>query len=66
MPEHVDIALYRYNMVIALNDCGDGFKAGELFIPDCPGQGFIFPARSEPHSVPPVKHERFVAIFLYE
>lgn len=66
MPEHVDIAMYRYNMVIALSDLGDGFKAGELFIPDQPGQGFIFPARSEPHSVPPVKHERFVAIFLYE
>lgn len=66
MPEHVDIARYRYNMVVALNDEGDGVECSGIFVPDVPGRGIIFPARSEPHRVPPVKHERFVIIYLYE
>lgn len=66
MPEHVDIAQYRYNMVIALSELGDGVECSGVFHPDVAGSGIIFPARSEPHRVPPVKHERYVAIFLYE
>lgn len=66
MPEHVDIARYRYNMVVALNERGDGVINSGVFHEDVAGEGFIYPARSEPHSVPAVKHERYVVIYLYE
>ncbi|MOA69051.1 hypothetical protein D3C78_1970140 [compost metagenome] len=66
MPEHIDIALYRHNMVVALNDQGDGVECSGEFFPDVPGRATIFPARSEPHAVPPVKHLRFVLLCLYE
>jgi len=66
MPEHIDHAQYRFNMVIPLCDNGDGLYCGETFHEDDAGNGVIFPARSEPHSVPPVKHRRYVVIFLYE
>jgi hypothetical protein len=65
MPEHVDVAFYRYNLVVALNEHGDGVVIDGVFHPDQPGQGVVFPIRSEPHSVPPVKHKRYVLIYLY-
>lgn len=66
MPEHVDIARYRYNMVIPLCNAGDGLLIEGVFYPDVPGQGVVFPACSEPHEVPAVKHQRYVVIYLYE
>ncbi|QBX32317.1 hypothetical protein [Pseudomonas phage PA1C] len=66
MPEHIDIAMYRFNVVIALCDNGDGLDLNGEFIPDVPGRAVIFPAKTPPHSVPPVKHLRFVLIYLYE
>lgn len=66
MPEHVDIAHYRYNLVVMLSDHGDGLLVRDRFIQDTPGQGVLFPEMSAPHSVPPVKHQRFVLIYLYE
>lgn len=66
MPEHIDQAIYRYNMVVALNDHGDGLLINGKFHQDNPGHGIIFPMRSDPHEVPPVKTRRYVLIFLYE
>ncbi|BDR26932.1 hypothetical protein RVBP20_1730 [Pseudomonas phage sp. NK1] len=66
MPEHIDQAVYRYNMVIALNDNGDGITINGEFYQDVPGRATIFPIRSEPHEVPPVKNKRYVLIYLYE
>lgn len=66
MPEHVDIAMYRHNMVIALCDHGDGILIEGKFYPDRPGKGVIMPFKSPPHEVPPVKHKRYVLIYLYE
>ena len=66
MPEHVDIALYRYNVVVMLNDCGDGIEIEGVFYPDDPGMAIQFPDKSQPHRVPPVKHQRYVVIYLYE
>lgn len=66
MPEHVDIAMYRYNMVIALSDHGDGLLINGEFYVDKPGKGVILPFKSPPHEVPPVKHKRYVLIYLYE
>jgi hypothetical protein len=66
MPEHVDIAMYRYNMVIHLSDHGDGLLVGDVFYVDKPGQGVIMPFKSPPHEVPPVKHRRYTLIYLYE
>ncbi len=66
MPEHGDLGKYRYNMVIALNQLGDGVECSGVFHEDVAGEGIIFPSKSEPHRVPPVKHERYVVIFLYE
>jgi len=66
MPEHVDRAYYRHNMVIALNNDGDGIEISGVFHPDQPGKGVVFPMRSEPHAVPPVATRRYVLIFLYD
>lgn len=66
MPEHVDISLHRYNVVIALSDEGDGLFIGDEWHEDVPGRATIFPAYSAPHGVPPVKSQRFVLIYLYE
>lgn len=65
MPEHVDRAYYRHNMVIALNDDGDGIEINGEFFADIPGSGVVFPIKSEPHRVPPVSTRRYVVIFLY-
>lgn len=65
MPEHIDLAQYQYNMVVALCDNGDGVEIMGEFFKDHPGQGIIFPRKSAPHAVPPVKHKRYVIIFLY-
>jgi hypothetical protein len=66
MPEHIDIAMYRHNMVIPLSDHGDGLLVGDQFYVDQPGQGLIMPFKSPPHEVPPVKHRRYTLIYLYE
>lgn len=66
MPQHVDIAMYRYNMVIPLSDNGDGLLVGDTFYVDNPGSGLIMPFKSPPHEVPPVKHRRYTLIYLYE
>lgn len=66
MPEHMDRAQYRHNMVIALNNDGDGIEISGVFHPDEPGKGVVFPIKSEPHSVPPVATRRYVIIFLYD
>lgn len=66
MPEHVDVSPYRYNMVVALSDCGDGLTIRDEWHEDVPGRACIFPAFSAPHEVPPVKSQRFVLIYLYE
>lgn len=65
MPEHIDLAQYQYNMVVALCDHGDGVNIEGVFHVDEPGKGIIFPRKSVPHDVPAVKHKRYVVIFLY-
>lgn len=65
MPEHIDLAVYQYNMVVALSDNGDGVNIMGEFHVDQPGKGICFPRKSDPHEVPPVKHKRYVIIFLY-
>lgn len=66
MPEHIDIAQYRHNMVIALSDHGDGLNINDVFHVDVPGSGVILPFKSPPHEVPPVTHRRYTLIYLYE
>lgn len=66
MPEHIDKAMYVHNMVIALSDEGDGLDIEGVFHQDRPGAGWIMPIKSPPHEVPPVKHQRFTLIYLYD
>lgn len=66
MPQHIDLASYRHNMVIPLCDYGDGLLVGDKFYVDNPGKGCIMPFKSPPHEVPPVKHRRYTLIYLYE
>lgn len=66
MPEHIDKAFYMHNMVIALSDNNDGLTINGEFIVDQPGKGWIMPIKSPPHAVPPVKHQRFTLIYLYD
>lgn len=66
MPEHIDRAFYRYNMVIPLSDYGDGLFVEDQWYVDKPGSGLIMPIKSPPHHVPPVKHKRYTLIYLYD
>lgn len=66
MPEHIDQAFYRYNMVIPLSDHGDGLMMGGKLYVDKPGSGIILPIKSQPHEVPPVTQRRYTLIYLYD
>lgn len=66
MAEHIDIAVYRTNLVVMLSNNDDGIIVEDVFYKDDPGKAIIFPFKSPPHSVPPVKKQRFVLIYLYE
>lgn len=66
--KHKDRHYYRKNIVIALQASGDGLYIDDTgeFIEDKLGQGVIFEGIGPAHSVPPVKNERYVLIYLYE
>lgn len=66
LPEHIDVHMFRKNLVIALCDNGDGIEIEKIFYPDVKGDGIAFGVRSLPHKVPPVKHLRYVVIYLYD
>ncbi|ABY63051.1 DNA endonuclease [Pseudomonas phage 201phi2-1] len=66
MPEHIDQAFYRYNMVIPLSNHGDGLFVEDEWYVDRPGSGLIMPIKSPPHHVPDVKHRRYTLIYLYD
>jgi len=66
--KHKDRHYYRRNLVIALQEEGDGLYIDDTneFIKDVLGQGVMFEGIGPAHSVPPVKNKRFVLIYLYE
>lgn len=66
MSEHIDMAPYRTNMLVMLSNNDDGVEVDKEFYKDDPGKAVIFPFKSPPHRVPPVKQQRFVLIYLYE
>lgn len=66
MPEHVDLSHYQFNIVIPLCEAGDGVWVNDQWIEDEAGVAVVFPYKSLPHSVPPVKRQRYVVIYLYE
>lgn len=65
---HKDKDLYIKNVVISLQENGDGLLVDETqeFIEDIEGQAVWFTGVGPTHSVPPVKHNRHVLIYLYE
>ena len=66
--KHKDMHLYRKNVVVSLQQDGDGLidHNANKFIEDKIGQGVIFTGVGPLHEVPPVKQERFVVIYLYQ
>lgn len=66
--KHKDRHLYRRNLVVALQEFGDGLYVDETkeFIEDVAGQGVLFEGVGPIHSVPPVKNKRYCLIYLYE
>ena len=65
---HRDRDIYRRNIVISLQENGDGLFVDdtEEFIEDKAGQAVIIDGIGPVHSVPKVKNERYSLIFLYE
>lgn len=65
---HKDKDLYIKNIVISLQDSSDGLYVNDTdeFIKDKKGQAVWFTGVGPTHSVPPVKEERHVLIYLYE
>jgi len=66
--KHKDRDLYRLNLVVALQEEGDGVYIDDKseFIEDVAGQGVLFKGVGPAHSVPPVKNLRYCLIYLYE
>jgi hypothetical protein len=66
--KHKDKDLHRLNLVISLQEDGDGIYIDdeEKFIEDVAGQGIMFRGIGPAHSVPPVKSLRYSLIYLYE
>lgn len=66
--KHKDRDLHRLNLVIALQQKGDGvfIDDEDLFIEDKTGQGVLFKGIGPAHSVPSVKNLRYCLIYLYE
>jgi hypothetical protein len=66
--KHKDRDLHRLNLVISLQEDGDGLYIDdeERFIEDVEGQGVMFKGVGPTHSVPPVKNLRYSLIYLYE
>ena len=65
---HKDRDYYRRNLVIALQELGDGLLIEDTneFIQDVEGQGVLIEGVGPAHSVPPVKHQRYCLVYLYE
>ena len=65
---HRDRDMHRKNVVISLQEKGDGLLLDETnkFIKDKIGQGVAITGIGPVHSVPEVKNERYSLIFLYE
>jgi hypothetical protein len=66
--KHRDRHLYRKNLVVSLQENGDGlmFDDTDIFVEDSIGQGILFEGVGPSHSVPPVKTLRHSLIYLYE
>lgn len=66
--KHKDRDLYRLNLVIALQENGDGIMIDDTgeFIEDKLGQGILIEGVGPTHSVPPVKNVRYSLVYLYE
>jgi hypothetical protein len=65
---HKDRQIYRRNLVIALQEQGDGLMLNESneFIEDVAGQGVLINGVGPVHSVPAVKNKRYTLVYLYE
>jgi hypothetical protein len=66
--KHKDRHYYRRNLVISLQEDGDGLLVDDTnqFVKDVAGQGVLFEGIGPSHSVPPVAHDRYTLIYLYE
>lgn len=66
--KHRDRHYYRKNLVIPLQEKGDGLYIDDTdsFFEDKTGYGFIFEGIGPAHSVPIVKNLRYTLIYLYE
>lgn len=66
--KHRDRDLYRLNLVISLQEAGDGLMIDDTdeFIEDKLGQGVLITGVGPAHSVPPVKSVRYSLVYLYE
>jgi len=66
--KHRDMHIYRKNVVVSLQENGDGLinHYTNEFIEDKIGQGVVFTGVGPLHEVPPVAQERFVVVYLYQ
>lgn len=66
--KHRDKDLYRMNVVVSLQENGDGLMIDDehRFIEDRLGQGICIKGVGPVHSVPPVNQIRYTLIYLYE
>lgn len=66
MPDHRDRTTYKHNFTIPVQATGDGVVIEDEFYPDEKGRAVVFHGIGPVHRVPPVKHKRYVLIYLYE
>lgn len=72
LPKHIDSHIYPRFCVVPLVESGDGFSAyfdgvdgEETFYKDTIGTGLLVEGNKLVHEVKPVKHKRYIVLYLY-
>lgn len=72
IPKHIDSHQYPHFVVVPLVENGDGFSAyfdgangDETFFEDVLGTGLLVTGNKLVHEVKPVKHKRYIVLYLY-
>lgn len=72
LPKHIDSHIYPRFCVVPLCENGDGFSAyfdgkdgEETFYQDRIGKGLLVNGNKLVHEVKPVKHKRYIVLYLY-
>lgn len=66
IPLHRDRHIYRTFVLAPIQSNGDGVVIEDIFFEDNKGLGLLFDGTGHKHEVFPVRHKRYIVLYLYE